>query len=85
MRNARLVPTLFVILIAGVLSASVARADWVVFMLSDAADFLCGSVVFVDGGSDAYFRADDWPRSVPAWRTLSYLRRTRQFTGGNKP
>ena len=37
-------------------------ADWVVFMLSDAADFLCGSVVFVDGGSDAWFRADDWPR-----------------------
>ena len=36
-------------------------ADWVVFMLSDAADFLCGSVVFVDGGSDAWFRADDWP------------------------
>ena len=31
-------------------------ADWVVFMLSDAADFLCGSVLFVDGGSDAYFR-----------------------------
>ena len=37
-------------------------ADWVLFMLSDAADFLCGSVLFVDGGSDAYFRADDWPR-----------------------
>ena len=32
MRNARLVPTLFVILIAGVLSASVARADGVVFI-----------------------------------------------------
>lgn len=43
-----------------------ALADWVVFMLSDAADFLCG--VFVDGGSDAYFRADDWPKPVPAWR-----------------
>ncbi len=34
-------------------------ADRMVFMLSDAADFLCGSVVFVDGGSDAYFRAED--------------------------
>ena len=32
-------------------------ADWVLFMLSDAADFLCGSIVFVDGGTDAYFRA----------------------------
>jgi NAD(P)-dependent dehydrogenase (short-subunit alcohol dehydrogenase family) len=24
-------------------------ADWMCFMLSDSADFLCGSVVFVDG------------------------------------
>ena len=54
-------------------------ADWVVLMLSPAADFLCGSVVFVDGGSDAYFRADDWPRPVPAWRVLSYLKRTKEF------
>ena len=59
-------------------------ADWVVFMLSDSADFLCGSVVFVDGGSDAYFRADDWPRAVPAWRIASYLWRTRRF-GERKP
>ena len=54
-------------------------ADWVIFMLSESADFLCGSVVFVDGGSDAYFRADDWPRAVPARQVVSYLRRTRQF------
>jgi NAD(P)-dependent dehydrogenase (short-subunit alcohol dehydrogenase family) len=54
-------------------------ADWVVFMLSEAADFLCGSVVFVDGGSDAWFRADDWPRGVPARRVRGYLRRMREF------
>jgi len=54
-------------------------ADWVVFMLSDSADFLCGSVVFVDGGSDAWFRADDWPRPVPARRLRGYLRRMRAF------
>ena len=54
-------------------------ADWVVFMLSDAADFLCGSVLFVDGGSDAYFRADDWPKPVPARRVLSYLWRMKRF------
>jgi NAD(P)-dependent dehydrogenase (short-subunit alcohol dehydrogenase family) len=56
-------------------------ADWVVFMLSDSADFLCGSVVFVDGGSDAWFRADDWPRPVPARRLRGYLRRMREFRG----
>lgn len=57
-----------------------ALAEWVVFMLSDSADFLCGSIVFVDGGSDAYFRPDDWPRAVPARRLVSYLRRNQQFT-----
>lgn len=54
-------------------------ADWMMFMLSDAAEFLCGSVVFVDGGSDAYFRADDWPRSVPVRRLGGYLKRFRSF------
>lgn len=58
-------------------------ADWVVFMLSDAADFLCGSVVFVDGGTDAYFRADDWPRPVPAYRLLSYAKRFRAGAGSD--
>lgn len=52
-------------------------ADWMCFMLSDSADFLCGSVLFVDGGSDAYFRADDWPKPVPAYRLLGFLRRFR--------
>lgn len=50
-------------------------AQWACFMLSDAADFLCGSVVFVDGGSDAHFRSGDWPRPVPARRIVGYLRR----------
>lgn len=54
-------------------------AAWVGFMLSDAADFLCGSVVFVDGGSDAYFRSDDWPKAVPARQLVPYLLRTRRF------
>lgn len=35
--------------------ANVAR-----FMLSDEASYLCGSVVFVDGGSDAMLRPDDF-------------------------
>jgi NAD(P)-dependent dehydrogenase (short-subunit alcohol dehydrogenase family) len=50
-------------------------AAWVRFMLSDSADFLCGSVVFVDGGTDAYFRPDDWPRTVPARRLGGYVKR----------
>ncbi len=54
-------------------------AAWATFMLSDAADFLCGSVVFVDGGSDAWFRAEDWPRPVPARRVPGYLARMRAF------
>ncbi|WP_028655676.1 SDR family oxidoreductase [Nocardioides sp. J54] len=59
-------------------------AAWVVFMLSDAADFLCGSVVFVDGGSDAWFRASDWPRPVPARRVPGYVRRMAQFRSYKK-
>lgn len=55
------------------------QADWAVFMLSDAADFLCGSVVFVDGGSDAYFRAGDWPKPVPVHRLLSYFKRFKGY------
>ena len=38
-------------------------AAWICFMLSPAARFACGSVVFVDGGSDAVIRTDDWPRT----------------------
>ncbi|TAM71747.1 SDR family oxidoreductase [Mycobacterium sp.] len=54
-------------------------AEWMCFMLSDAADFLCGSVIFVDGGTDSYFRSDDWPKAVPAHRLPGYLRRFRGF------
>jgi len=54
-------------------------ARWVSLMCSDAANSLCGSVVVVDGGSEAYFRADDWPRSVPLRALAGYLRRSRQW------
>ncbi len=62
-------------------------AEWMVFMLSDTADFLCGSVIFVDGGSDAYFRPDSWPARLPAAmlprytaRFLGYRRARRRFS-----
>ncbi|QIV85551.1 SDR family oxidoreductase [Mycolicibacterium frederiksbergense] len=48
-------------------------ADWITFMLSDSADFLCGSVIFVDVGTDAFFRTDDWPNGVPARALPRYL------------
>lgn len=54
-------------------------ADWMVFMLSDSAEFLCGSVIFVDGGSDAYFRADAWPQRVPTTHLPEYLWRMASF------
>ena len=40
-----------------------ALAAWVEFLLSPAARFACGSVVYVDGGTDALLRTDDWPRT----------------------
>ena len=54
-------------------------ADWAVFMLSDAAEFLCGSVVVVDGGSEAYFRGNDWPKPLPLRQIIGFARRYRQF------
>jgi NAD(P)-dependent dehydrogenase (short-subunit alcohol dehydrogenase family) len=36
-------------------------AAFVAFLLGPEARFFCGSVVFVDGGSDASMRADDFP------------------------
>ncbi|UNC02946.1 SDR family oxidoreductase [Mycolicibacterium boenickei] len=48
-------------------------ADWICFMLSNSADFLCGSVVFVDGGTDAFFRPQAWPKAVPLRGLPRYL------------
>ncbi len=60
-------------------------AEWVMLMLSAAADFLVGSIVFVDGGTDAYFRADDWPRAVPLGGVLRYFRLTKSFAARKGP
>lgn len=54
--------------------------DWVLFMLGPSADFLCGSIVFVDGGSDAYFRPDDWPKPLGLTKVSGYMKKMKAFT-----
>ncbi len=43
-------------------------AAFVHFLLGAEARFFCGSVVFVDGGSDAQLRADDFPTPMGGGR-----------------
>lgn len=40
-------------------------AAFVAFLLGPQARFFCGSVVFVDGGTDAQMRPDDFPTPMP--------------------
>lgn len=53
-------------------------AEWVMTMLSPAADFMAGSVITVDGGTEALLRPTDWPAPLPLRRVprmLNALRR----------
>lgn len=59
-------------------------AQWVIFMLSPAANFMCGSVIFLDGGTDAYFRANDWPRAIPQEEVPDYLAKIASFAEQKK-
>lgn len=36
-------------------------ADFIAFLLGTGAGFFCGSVLFIDGGTDAQLRPDAWP------------------------
>jgi NAD(P)-dependent dehydrogenase (short-subunit alcohol dehydrogenase family) len=40
-------------------------AGLLAYLLSPGAGFFCGSVITMDGGTDATLRADDWPAALP--------------------
>lgn len=40
-------------------------AGLIAYLLSTDASFFCGSVITMDGGTDAALRADDWPTALP--------------------
>jgi hypothetical protein len=42
-------------------SVAACTIAFVAFLLGPEARFFCGSVIFVDGGTDAHQRADDHP------------------------
>jgi NAD(P)-dependent dehydrogenase (short-subunit alcohol dehydrogenase family) len=62
-------------------------AEAVMFLLGPASAFMAGTVLFVDGGTDAYFRSDDWPRQVPFTGLRRYIRLGREYAAkkGVKP
>ena len=54
-------------------------AEAVMFLVGPASGFMAGTVLFVDGGTDAYFRSDDWPRQVPFSGLRRYIRLSREY------
>ena len=62
-------------------------AEAVMFLLGPASGFMAGTVLFVDGGTDAYFRSDDWPKQVGLSGLRRYIRLGREYAAkkGVKP
>jgi NAD(P)-dependent dehydrogenase (short-subunit alcohol dehydrogenase family) len=53
-------------------------AATIAFLLGPDASFVCGSIVFVDGGTDALLRPDDWPAPMTAAGGAGGLRRAEE-------
>lgn len=62
-------------------------AEAVMFLMGPASGFMVGTVLFVDGGTDAYFRSDDWPTQVTFGGLRKYMRLAREYAArkGVKP
>lgn len=62
-------------------------AEAVMFLLGPASGFMAGTVLFVDGGTDAYFRSDDWPTQLPISGLRRYIGLARAYAArkGVKP
>ncbi len=56
-------------------------ADWVMMLLSPSADFMVGSVLTVDGGTEALLRPGDWPARLPLRRLPHMLWAMKQAPG----
>lgn len=54
-------------------------AEAVLFLMGPASGFMVGTVLYVDGGSDAYFRSDDWPVQVPLSGLTRYIGLARAY------
>lgn len=54
-------------------------AEAVMFLLGPASGFMVGTVLYVDGGSDAYFRSDDWPKPLGLLGLRRYVRLARAY------
>jgi NAD(P)-dependent dehydrogenase (short-subunit alcohol dehydrogenase family) len=58
-------------------------AAFVQFLLSSHADFMAGSILYIDGGTDAYFRTDEWPRSTSLLGAIGWLVKWRTWKKSN--
>ncbi|GAA1482610.1 SDR family oxidoreductase [Gordonia sinesedis] len=59
-------------------------AAWAMMMLSPQADVMTGTVVTIDGGTEALLRTADWPRSLPVTGIPRLVSRMSQARNGGR-